>query len=128
VVNAPLLRLGLSATQKPIEQVAQYLAPHHDVVVVDEGHRREMDLALEIPRSALESVMAHEVWDEYYDRITALIHEHRTTLVFVNTRRMAERVARHLSERLGEDAVTAHHGSLSKEKRLDAEMRLKSGQ
>src|SRR6266851_4629832 len=71
--------------------------------------------------------MSHEVWEEYYDRLTALIGRHRTTLVFVNTRRMAERVARHLSDRLGEDAVTAHHGSLSKDKRLDAEMRLKSG-
>src|SRR5688500_19019112 len=71
--------------------------------------------------------MEHEVWEEYYDRLTELIHEHRTTLVFVNTRRMAERVARHLSDRLGEDAVTAHHGSLSKETRLDAEHRLKTG-
>ncbi|HJQ37429.1 MAG TPA: DEAD/DEAH box helicase [Thermoanaerobaculia bacterium] len=128
VANAPLLRLGLSATQKPIEDVSKYLTAANECVIVDEGHKREMDLALEIPRSALEPVMAHEVWDEYYDRITALIQEHRTTLVFVNTRRMAERVARHLSERLGEDAVTAHHGSLSKEKRLDAETRLKNGQ
>jgi ATP-dependent Lhr-like helicase len=141
LTNAPLLRLGLSATQKPIEEVARYLegggrlgrlaggtpAPL-DVNIIDEGHRREMDLAIETPRSALETVMSAEVWEEYYDRITAMIHEHRTTLVFVNTRRMAERVARHLSDRLGEDAVTAHHGSLSKEKRLDAEMRLKSGQ
>ena len=71
--------------------------------------------------------MSHEVWEEYFDRLTELIEQHRTTLVFVNTRRMAERVARHLSERLGEDAVTAHHGSLSKEKRLDAETRLKAG-
>ena len=87
-----------------------------------------MDLGLEIPRSPLEAVMAHEVWEEYYDRLTELIAAHRTTLVFVNTRRMAERLARHLSERIGEDAVTAHHGSLSKEKRLDAEARLKAGQ
>src|ERR1043165_5849495 len=87
-----------------------------------------MDLALEIPSSPLDAVMSHEVWEEYYDRITELIGAHRTTLVFVNTRRMAERVARHLSERLGEDAVTAHHGSLSKDKRLDAESRLKAGQ
>ena len=72
--------------------------------------------------------MSHEVWEEYYDRLAELIAQHRTTLVFVNTRRMAERVARHLSERLGEEAVTAHHGSLSKEKRLDAETRLKDGQ
>jgi len=127
LTSAPLLRLGLSATQNPIEEVARYLSKE-DVHIIDEGHRREMDLAIETPLSALETVMSHEVWEEYYDRITAMIHEHRTTLVFVNTRRMAERTARHLSDRLGEDAVTAHHGSLSKEKRLDAEMRLKNGQ
>jgi ATP-dependent Lhr-like helicase len=128
VANTPLLRLGLSATQKPIDDVARWLAPAADVTVIDEGHRRALDLALEIPRSSVETVMANEVWEEYYDRLTALIREHRTTLVFVNTRRMAERVARHLSDRLGDDAVTAHHGSLSKEKRLDAESRLKNGQ
>src|SRR5205823_4761721 len=89
--------------------------------------RRTMDLDLELPGSTLEAVMSNEVWEEYYDRLRALIDQHRTTLVFVNTRRMAERVARHLSDRLGEDAVTAHHGSLSKENRLDAESRLKSG-
>src|SRR5213078_4044756 len=102
-------------------------APGEGIAIIDEGHRRAMDLALEMPRSPLETVMSHEVWTEYYDRLTELIGAHRTTLVFVNTRRMAERVARHLSERLGEDAVTAHHGSLSKEKRLDAETRLKAG-
>ena len=128
VAARPLLRLGLSATQKPIEEVARYLAPASDVAIIDEGHRRAMDLAIEIPRSNLETVMSHEVWTEYYDRLTQLITEHRTTLVFVNTRRMAERVARHLSDRLGEESVTAHHGSLSKEKRLDAESRLKNGQ
>ena len=87
-----------------------------------------MDLALEMPGSALDAVMSHEVWSEYYTRLTTLIETHRTTLIFVNTRRMAERIARELSERLGETAVTAHHGSLSKEKRLDAEARLKGGQ
>src|SRR5205807_3485003 len=81
-----------------------------------------------MPRSPLDAVMSNEVWEEYYDRLTKLITEHRTTLVFVNTRRMAERVARHLADRLGEESVTAHHGSLSKEKRLDAETRLKGGQ
>ena len=86
-----------------------------------------LDLALELPGSPLEAVMSGEVWDEVYDRLAELIQAHRTTLVFVNTRRLAERVARHLAERLGEDAVTAHHGSLSKETRLDAEERLKSG-
>jgi len=147
VAETPLLRLGLSATQKPIENVARYLTggvwasglpagggpeagrrpTPHDVVIVDEGHRRAMDLSLEIPRSRLDAVMSNEVWTEYYDRLTELIAEHRTTLVFVNTRKMAERVARHLTDRLGEDAVTAHHGSLSKENRLDAETRLKTG-
>ena len=127
----PLLRIGLSATQKPVEEVARFLVGNDEArggcAIVDEGHRRTLDLALEIPRSPLGAVMEHEVWEEYYDRLTELIGEHRTTLVFVNTRRMAERVARHLSERLGEDAVTAHHGSLSKETRLDAEHRLKTG-
>ena len=124
-----LQRIGLSATQKPIEEVAKYLVGHRDAdcAIVDEGHRREIDLAVEIPRSPLDAVMSHEVWEEYYDRLTQLISEHRTTLIFVNTRKMAERTARHLSERLGEDAVTAHHGSLSKDIRLDAEHRLKNG-
>jgi ATP-dependent Lhr-like helicase len=127
LAESPLLRLGLSATQTPIEEVAQYLAPNAECTIVDEGHRRAMDVGLELPRSALSTVMSHEVWGEYYDRLQELIGQHRTTLVFVNTRRMAERVARHLSDRLGDDAVTAHHGSLSKDKRLDAESRLKSG-
>src|SRR5687767_6523535 len=131
VATEPLLRLGLSATQKPVEEVARFLVGADEsrsaCEIVDEGHRRTLDLALEIPRSPLSAVMEHEVWEEYYDRLTELIGEHRTTLVFVNTRRMAERVARHLSERLGEHAVTAHHGSLSKETRLDAEHRLKTG-
>jgi ATP-dependent Lhr-like helicase len=130
VAPHPLLRIGLSATQKPIEEVAKYLlgVEGGECTIVDEGHHRAMDLGVEMPRSLLEAVMSHEVWEEYYDRLTALINAHRTTLIFVNTRRMAERVARHLSERLGDDAVTAHHGSLSKENRLDAESRLKSGQ
>jgi ATP-dependent Lhr-like helicase len=127
----PFLRLGLSATQRPVEEVARYLTggdtSHGDCVIVDEGHRREMDLAIEVPGSALDAVMAHEVWQEYYDRLAQLIAAHRTTLIFVNTRRIAERAARHLSERIGEDQVTAHHGSLSKAHRLDAEHRLKTG-
>jgi ATP-dependent Lhr-like helicase len=128
VAERPLLRLGLSATQKPIEEVARYLTGgSDDCAIVDEGHRRAMDLSLETPRSMLDAVMSHEVWEDYYDRLTALIESHKTTLVFVNTRRMAERVARHLSDRLGEESVTAHHGSLSKENRLDAETRLKTG-
>ena len=130
VCDGPLLRLGLSATQKPLDEVATFLVggrPPEPCTIVDEGHRRAMDLGVELPRSSLDAVMAHEVWEEYYDRLEALIAAHRTTLVFVNTRRMSERLARHLSDRLGEEAVTAHHGSLSKEKRLDAETRLKSG-
>src|SRR5206468_2189710 len=103
-------------------------APGADVTIIDEGHKRAMDLSLEMPQSPLDAVMSHEVWEEYYDRITQLITAHKTTLVFVNTRRMAERVARHLSDRLGDDAVTAHHGSLSKDNRLNAESRLKNGQ
>ena len=132
IAEAPLLRIGLSATQKPVEEVARFLVGSRDAAqtscaIVDEGHRRTMDLAVEIPRSNLEAVMAHEVWEEYYDRLTELISAHKTTLIFVNTRRLAERLAKHLSERLGTDAVTAHHGSLSKETRLDAEHRLKTG-
>jgi len=139
VAERPLLRIGLSATQKPIGEVARFLVgrpaaagpsgvdAETPVSIVDEGHRRTMELGLEIPRSPLEAVMSHEVWEEYFDRLTALVGEHRTTLIFVNTRRMAERIARCLSDRLGEDAVTAHHGSLSKDKRLDAESRLKGG-
>ena len=131
VAERPLLRLGLSATQKPVEEVARFLvgadAARRECVIIDEGHRRTIDLAIEVPGSALGAVMAHEVWEEYYERLVSLIESHKTTLIFVNTRRMAERVARSLSERLGDDAVTAHHGSLSKETRLDAESRLKSG-
>jgi len=128
---APLQRIGLSATQRPVEEVARFLvgtpAARGDCAIVDEGHRRAIDLAIEIPRSPLSAVMSHEVWEEYYERLTELVSSHKTTIVFVNTRRMAERVARELSERLGEQAVTAHHGSLSKDRRLDAEHRLKTG-
>src|SRR5439155_3598224 len=95
--------------------------------VIDAGHRRALDLALELPGSPLEAVMSNEVWEEVYTRLADMIQAHRTTLVFVNPRRMAERVARQLADRVGEDAVTAHHGSLSKESRLDAEERLKAG-
>jgi ATP-dependent Lhr-like helicase len=129
VTNHPVVRLGLSATQKPIADVARFLVGNVDdrCDVVDEGHRRALDLGVEVPDSPLDAVMSHEVWEEYYDRLAALIRQHKTTIVFVNTRRLAERLTRHLCERLGEDAVTAHHGSLSKDRRLDAETRLKSG-
>jgi len=126
-----LQRIGLSATQKPIEDIAAFLSgsrhPTTDTCIVDSGHARRLDLAIEIPSSPLEAVMAAEVWEEIYERLVQLILEHRTTLVFVNTRRLAERLTLHLSERLGADQVTSHHGSLSKEKRLDAETRLKEG-
>src|SRR6476646_9402251 len=126
-----LLRIGLSATQKPIDTVANFLvgaAPDRErPLIVDSGHFRSRDLQLEVPPSPLEAVMSAEVWDRVYDRIAELIESHRTTLIFVNTRRMAERVTRKLSDRLGEVRVAAHHGSLAKEKRLDAEQRLKSG-
>jgi ATP-dependent helicase Lhr and Lhr-like helicase len=124
-----LQRIGLSATQTPIDEVASFLTAGDtaNCTIVDVGHRRGMDLGIEMPRSTLDAVMSNEVWEECYDRLTELVTAHRTTLIFVNTRRLAERLARHLSDRLGEDAVTAHHGSLSKEKRLDAESRLKSG-
>ena len=126
-----LQRIGLSATQKPIEEVANFLvgadADRARPFIVDSGHFRSRDLQLDVPPSPLEAVMSAEVWDQVYDRLATLVEEHRTTLIFVNTRRMAERVTRKLSDRLGEVRVAAHHGSLAKEKRLDAEQRLKSG-
>jgi ATP-dependent helicase Lhr and Lhr-like helicase len=136
LVKEPLVRIGLSATQKPIEEVARFLVGTANIeadgsprcTIVDTGHKRKLDLAIEVPSSPLEAVMSNEVWEEIYNRITALIREHKTTLVFVNTRRMAERVARHLGERLGDENVTAHHGSLARELRLSAEQRLKSGE
>jgi len=126
-----LNRIGLSATQKPIATVAQFLigaGAEQACTIVDSGHVRRRDLALELPPQPLEAVMSNEAWAEVYDRLAQLIEEHRTTLVFVNTRRLAERAARHLSERLGPEHVTAHHGSMAREKRLDAEQRLKRGE
>jgi ATP-dependent Lhr-like helicase len=99
-----------------------------DCEIIDIGHRRELDLAIEMPKSPLEAVMSNEVWEEVYRRLAELIEAHRTTLVFVNTRRMAERVTHHLSELLGADAITSHHGSLSAKLRLEAEDRLKRGE
>ncbi|CAG4889098.1 DEAD/DEAH box helicase [Paraburkholderia saeva] len=130
-----LPRIGLSATQKPIAAVARFLtggaaiddpAPA-DCAIIDVGHVRARDLALELPPVPLEAVMPNEVWERVYDRLAELVALHRTTLVFVNTRRMAERASRHLSERLGKEAVAAHHGSMAKEHRFDAEQRLKRG-
>ena len=131
-----LVRVGLSATQKPIEEVARFLVGTHNIepdgtpccTIIDTGHVRRLDLAIEVPNSPLESLMSNEVWEEIYDRLAQMIRQHKTTLVFVNTRRMAERVARHLGERLGDENVTSHHGSLAREIRLAAEQRLKSGE
>jgi ATP-dependent Lhr-like helicase len=171
-----LVRIGLSATQKPIGEVARFLvgqpdpirpsalptaaqeteprmdapvvparagegrepeagaqplgaqADEPDCVIVDSGHVRARDLALELPEAPLEAVLSGDQWAQVYARLEQLIGEHRTTLIFVNTRRMAERAARHLSERLGKDKVTAHHGSMAKEHRFDAEQRLKRGE
>ena len=131
-----LTRVGLSATQRPVEDVARFLVGcgnlkadgSADCTIIDTGHVRERDLQLELPAAPLEAVMSGEVWTQLYDRLAELIAGHRTTLVFVNTRRQAERLARHLSERLGEQHVTAHHGSMAKESRLDAEARLKRGE
>src|SRR3989440_4612999 len=131
-----LVRIGLSATQKPIEEVARFLVGTANIdadgtprcTIIDSGHVRRLDLAIEVPSSPLESLMSNEVWEEIYDRIAQLIRQHQTTLVFVNTRRMAERAARHLGERLGDENVTSHHGSLAREIRLAAEQRLKSGE
>ncbi|MXZ62534.1 MAG: DEAD/DEAH box helicase, partial [Chloroflexi bacterium] len=129
-------RIGLSATQRPIEEIAAFLVGSDrvdaegepDCTIVDLGHQRDIDLAIEVPGSELGAVAPAEQWGEIYDRITELITGHRTTLVFVNTRRMSERVAHQLAERLGEEHVSSHHGSLSKERRLRLEQRLKDGE
>jgi ATP-dependent helicase Lhr and Lhr-like helicase len=150
-----LLRIGLSATQNPIEAIAHLLVgvgAYDDAAadptavaadataaapcgtpgawpqIIDTGYQCPRDLAIEVPDSPLEAVMSAEVWTQVYDHLARLIEAHRTTLVFVNTRRMAERVARQLSDRLSEVSVTAHHGSMAKEQRLDAEQRLKRGE
>lgn len=126
----PLVRIGISATQKPIEHMARFLigAREAPFKIVDTGHNRQRDLAIEITDSPLDAVMSNEVWGEIYNRLAEFTQQHRTTLIFTNTRRTAERVARHLSERIGEEHVTSHHGSLSREHRLQAEQRLKSGE
>ncbi len=124
----PPQRIGLSATQKPVEAVAAFLTGGGECTVIDTGHVRERDLAIEVTGSPLTAVMANEVWEEVYDRLAALVREHRTTLIFANTRRVCERVARHLADRLGEEWVTSHHGSLAREHRLEAEQRLKQGE
>ncbi len=149
LVKQPLQRIGLSATQKPIEQVAQYLVgmdppsprlrrdkpdsaslgrDKPDCFIVDSGHQRKLELALEVPRSPLTALMSNEVWVEIYQRLEQLTSAHRTTIIFVNTRRLAERLAVTLGERIGAELVSSHHGSMSKDHRFDAEQRLKQGQ
>ena len=131
LTKRPMQRIGLSATQKPIEEVAQFLtggSEHTQCAIVNCDYRRQMDLAIELPGSPLEAVMSNEVWEEVYGRLADLIAAHRTTLVFANTRRLAERVAHNLGARLGAEHVTSHHGSLSAKLRLDAENRLKRGE
>jgi len=126
LTQRPIQKIGLSATVSPIEEVAQFLSPAAKIVQV--GHRRALDLGVEVPRDELGAVASTEMWEEIYDRVAGLAREHRTTLVFVNTRRLSERVAHHLGERLGADAVLPHHGSLSRKLRLDAEEKLKKGE
>jgi len=130
LLERPPVRIGLSATQKPIELVAQFLAGNSRPapVIVDTGHGRRMDIAIEVPSSELGPVASNEMWGEIYDRIATLVLQHRSTLVFVNTRRLSERVSHHLAERLGNEAVAAHHGSLSRKLRLAAERKLKAGE
>ncbi|MCC6669611.1 MAG: DEAD/DEAH box helicase [Planctomycetes bacterium] len=123
-----LQRIGLSATQRPIAETAALLAgAGRECAIVDGGHLRRFDLAVEVPDAPLSTVCSDELWGGIYARMVELIAAHRTTLVFVNTRKMAERVAARLQEQLGPEQVTSHHGSLSRERRLDAERRLKGG-
>src|SRR3990172_9588287 len=129
-------RIGLSATQRPIEESARFIVGSErlradgspDCEIVDAGHQRDLDLAIEVPPTDLEAVCSGEQWGEIYDRLAELVRAHRTTLVFVNTRRLAERAAHNLAQRIGEGHVASHHGSLSKERRLSVEQRLKAGQ
>jgi len=130
LTHRPPVRIGLSATQKPIEAVAHFLTGNGRPapVIVNIGHKRTLDLGVEVPSSELGPVASNEMWDEIYERIVQLVNQHRSTLVFVNTRRLAERIAHQLGERLGEDYVATHHGSLSRKLRLAAEKKLKEGQ
>ncbi len=129
LTEGPLQRIGLSATQKPIEDVGRLLVgAGRDCALIDTGHRRRLDIGIEIPDSPLDTVCSHETWDEIYRKMAALIREHRTTLVFVNTRKLAERIAARLTDVLGAGQVSSHHGSLARDRRLEAERRLKAGE
>ncbi len=135
LAGRPLQRIGLSATQKPIEEVARLLVGSDEIspqgkprcAIVDSGHKRDLDLRIELPDQELGPIVRHEIWAELFNKIVAQVNAHRTTLVFVNTRRLVERVAHQLTERLGEGKVGAHHGSLSRKTRLAVEEKLKSG-
>ncbi len=134
--QVPPVRIGLSATQRPVVDIARFLvgskhvdsSGNPDCRIIDVGHLRDMDLAIEVPPAELSAVCSHETWGEVYQRLAELVQSHRSTLVFVNTRRMAERVCHHLTERLGPGKVASHHGSLSRQIRLAAEERLKAGE
>ena len=136
LAEQPVVRIGLSATQRPIEEVGRFLVGSDnidatgkpDCLIVDTGHAREIDLAIQLPERELGPIASHETWSEALDALCVLAQSHGSTLVFVNTRRLVERVAHLLSGRLGEDAVVAHHGSLSRAIRLAAEEKLKTGQ
>ena len=134
--DEPVTRIGLSATQRPLSEMARFLVGNRhidadgnpDCVVVDTGSRRKIDLSVALPEQELGPIATHEIWGETLDAIAALTETHAITLVFVNTRRLVERVSHQLSNRLGEEAVVAHHGSLSRATRWDAEQKLKNGQ
>ena len=130
LAKAPPTRIGLSATQKPIEQIAHFLtgSGRPDPAIVDVGHRRKMDIAIEVPATELGPVASNEMWEEIYQRLAQLVEQHRSTIVFVNTRRLSERICMHLGEILGEEHVAAHHGSLSRKLRFAAETKLKNGE
>lgn len=130
ICQTPPVRIGLSATQKPIEVVAEYLSGTQRTkpVLVNIGHARHLEISVEVPSSELGAIASNEMWGEIYVRLAELAKQNRSTLIFVNTRRLAERVAHHLSEILGEDKVAAHHGSLSRKLRLEAETKLKNGE
>jgi len=130
LTQKPPVRVGLSATQKPITTVADFLSGKSRAKpkVINIGHIRPLDLAIEIPASELGPIASNEMWDEIYNRLAELANQNRSTLIFVNTRKLAEKVAHHLSARLGEDTVSAHHGSLSRKIRLSVESKLKQGE
>jgi ATP-dependent Lhr-like helicase len=129
---APPQRIGLSATQNPIELVASFLTGAHETRkpanIIQVGQRRELDIAIEVPSDELSAVTTNGMWSEIFDKLAAHAQNHRSTLVFVNTRRLVEKISFELAGRLGSEHVAAHHGSLSRTLRLDAEQRLKNGE